>query len=328
MSIPDGYDGANVLDPAALTLAATLAECGSLTAAARRLGLSQPALTKQLHRVEQALGVPLFTRNTRGILPTEYGLALLPRARTIRDQAAQAGEELAQLRGRREGRVAIALSHLATIAFLPGVMQRFRREWPLVQVRIGTPAFPDRFAGLREGAPDFAVVPLPVEPLAAEFQARPLYTSSMAAVVRKGHPLAGARKLAELREAQWVLPTLTSTSAVALRRAFEREGLAAPHCPVSCETLTGIETLVASSELVGLVPLEVHEARAASSGLVRIPLQKIIEGPSLALIRWADGQPTPAARRLAELFVEAAHERARAGSRKRTAMRIHRIDHR
>lgn len=312
MSIPDGYGAPTPLDPAALALAAELAESGSLTAAARRLGLSQPALTKQLHRIEQALGVPLFRRSTRGIEPTEYGLALLPRARTIRAQAAQAAEELAQLRGRREGQVAIALSHLATIAFLPEVLRRFRHEWPQVQVRIGTPAFPDRFAGLREGTPDFAVVPLPAEPLAAEFSARSLYSSTMAAVVRPGHPLAGARTLAELRGAQWLPPSLTSTSAVALRRALDAAGLPPPDCPVTCETLTGLEALVASSELVGVVPLEVHEARAAASGLQRIALTPAIEGPAIALIRWADGQPTPAARRLAELFVEVAHDVAHA----------------
>ena len=211
----------------------------------------------------------------------------------------------------------IALSHLATIAFLPEVMRRFRREWPQVQVRIGTPAFPDRFSGLREGAPDFAVMPLPVEPLAAEYSARPMYASRMAAVVRAGHPLAGARRLAELAEAEWVLPSFTSTSALALRKAFEQQSLPPPRCPVSCETLTGIETLVASSDLVGVVPAEVHEARAPASGLTRIALQVAIEGPSLALIRWADGQPTPAARRLAELFVEAAHAKARNVGRKR-----------
>ena len=310
MSIPDGYDGA-ALDPAALILAATIAEAGSLTAAARQLGLSQPALTKQLHRVEQSLGVPLFTRSTRGISATEYALALLPRARTIRDQAQQAAEELAQLRGSREGRVTIALSHVATLAFLPEVMKRFRREWPLVQVRIGTTAFPDRFAGLREGTPDFAVVPLPAEPLAAEYHARLMYTSSMAVVVRAGHKLERVRRLADLVDAEWVLPSLTSTSAVALRKAFESEGLSPPRCPISCETLTGIETLVTTSDLVGVVPVEVYEARAAASGLRRLPLQAKLEGPSLALIRWADGQPTPAARRLAELFVETAHGKAK-----------------
>ena len=342
MSIPIGYDSgsskkprtANVLpqsassatqplDPAALMLAATIAEAGSLTAAARKLGLSQPALTKQLHRVEQALGVPLFTRSTRGIAATEYALALLPRARTIRDQAVQAGEELAQLRGSREGRVTIALSHVATIAFLPEVMRRFRREWPEVQVCIGTTAFPDQFAGLREGTPDFAVVPLPVEPLSSEYQARPLYTSSMAVVVRAGHKLEGARQLAELIDADWLLPSLTSTSAVALRRAFERQSLSPPRCLISCETLTGIETLVLTSDLVGVVPVEVYEARAAASGLRRLALQTTLEGPSLALIRWADGQPTPAARRLAELFVETAHGKAKKA--KPTAARAARL---
>ena len=89
------------IDPSGLTLLAAIADAGSLSAAARASGLSQPALTKQLRKLEEAAGVALFERGVRGVQPTEYGSALLPRARIIRAQAEQGAEELAQLRGRR-----------------------------------------------------------------------------------------------------------------------------------------------------------------------------------------------------------------------------------
>jgi DNA-binding transcriptional LysR family regulator len=251
----------------------------------------------------------------RGVRPTEYGLALVARARTIRAQTQQALEDVAQMRGRREGHVTIALSHLPTIACLPRVMREFRERWPDVLVRVEPPAFPHRMVGLREGAPDFAVVPLPVEPLGPEFAARPIYTTTVVAVVRTGHRLAKARKLGELVGAEWVLPNLHSMSARAFHSAFERAGLPAPRCRVTCEALTGLESLVGTSELAGVLPLEVHEARAGANGLARIPLDVKIEGPSLAIIRWADAKPTPAAAELAELFARAAHALAR--SRKR-----------
>ena len=118
------------LDPSGLALLAAIADAGSLSAAARAAGLSQPALTKQLRKLEEAAGVALFERGVRGVQPTGYGSALLPRARIIRAQVEQGAEELAQLRGRREGQVRIALSHLATIALLPSVLQAFRLAWP------------------------------------------------------------------------------------------------------------------------------------------------------------------------------------------------------
>jgi len=59
-----------------------VAETGSLSAAARRLGLSQPTLGRQVRAAEAALGTPLFTRAARGLVPTEAGAALIGPART------------------------------------------------------------------------------------------------------------------------------------------------------------------------------------------------------------------------------------------------------
>lgn len=295
-------------DSVALALLADIFDAGSLTAAARDLGTSQPALSKRLQRVEQALGVSVFERRTRGVVPTEYGAALLPRARLIRAQSRQAAEEIAQMRGKREGHITLALSHLAAIALLPRVVPAFRSSWPAVSIAISPPNF--QFAGLREGAPDFAVISLPREHPGGEFATRALYTSRLVAVVRPGHPLAAARSLAALGDAEWILPSPESATAFALERAFKRARLGSPRCPVTCETLTGLESLVLASDLIGMVPLEVHERRSSASGLLRVPLDQAIEGPHVALVRWADARPTPACAALAEMFVTAGHQLA------------------
>ncbi|NML46122.1 LysR family transcriptional regulator [Ramlibacter sp. G-1-2-2] len=304
-------------DPAALVLLAEIADAGSVTEAARRLGVSQPAVSKQLRRLEQALGVTLFERGLRGIQPTEYGHALLPRARAIRTQARQAGEEVQQRRGLREGKLEIALSHFATIALLPRVMPAFRERWPGVQLSIVPPTF--QLGGLREGRPDFAVMSMPAERLGAEYSARPLYATTVAVVLRPGHPLAGAKSLAELREAQWLLPSLESSVTRGLVRAFRQARIGTPQCAMTCQTLTGLETIATHTDLVAAMPLEVHEARASSTGLKRLPLAEPIEGPRVAILRWADAKPTPASADLEEAFVQAAHQMARAGTSRRRA---------
>lgn len=293
----------------ALTLLADIFDAGSLTAAARALGSTQPALSKRLQRLEKALGVAVFERNTRGVVPTSYGAALLPRARAIRAQARQAAEEVAQMRGEREGHITVALSHLATIALLPQVMSEFRRAWPEVRVAITPPTF--QFAGLREGAPDFAVVALPVEHPGKDFVTRPLYNTQIVAVTRSGHALAHTRQIVAMRDAEWVLPSSESSTALALKRAFQRARLGTPRCPVTCETLTGLEALIASTDLVGAMPQEVFERRSRASGLVRVALEQAIEGPRVAIVRWADARPTPAAAAMADLFVAAGHQLAR-----------------
>ena len=298
-----------VPDPTALLLLAEIADAGSVTAAAQRLGVSQPAVSKQLRRLEQSLGVVLFERGLRGIQPTDYGKALLPRARAIRAQAQQAAEEVRQRRGLRGGRLEIALSHFATIALLPRVVPDFRARWPGVQLSIVPPAF--QLGGLREGRPDFAVMSLPSEKLGSEYSARPVYATTVAVVVRQGHPLAGAKSLTELRNAQWLLPSVESSVTRGLARAFRAARLGAPQCAMTCQTLTGLEMLAASTDLVAAMPLEVHQARAAASGLRRVAVPEAIEGPRVAVLRWADARATPASADLEEAFVQAAHKMAR-----------------
>ena len=296
-------------DPAALMLLAEIADAGSLTAAARALGTTQPALSKQLKRLEQQLGVPVFDRSLRGIVPTEYGLVLLPRARAIRAQARQAGEDIAQRKGQREGQLVVALSHFSTIALLPTVIPLFRSLWPRVQLSITPPPF--ALAGLREGAPDFAVMSMPAERLGSEFTARPVYTTTVAVIVRAGHPLANAQHLSDLVGAQWIWPSVRSSVTRGLARAFRQARLPEPTCLTTCETLTGLETLVANTDLVGAVPFEVQRARAQSNGLHTVPLLQTIEGPRVAVLRWADARPTPASADLEEAFVQAARQLAR-----------------
>jgi LysR family transcriptional regulator of abg operon len=301
------------LDPAALALLASLSEAGSLSAAARAAGVTQPALTKQLARLERQLGVPLFVRSIRGVAPTEYGQALLPRARIVRAQLLQATEALAQLRGRREGQVCVALSHLATVLLVPAVLPLFRARWPGVRLRLVPPTFSQLMTGLREGLPDLAVAQLPGEDPGPEFVVRPLIETTLAAVVRPGHALARADALSVLADAkaEWVLPSEDSATGRALREAFRRARLPPPRCTVTCETLTGVEAIVRATDLVAAMPAEVHEARCAASGLLRLPLAPAPRSRTLGLIRWADTLPTPAAADLAELFVAQAHAHAR-----------------
>lgn len=297
----------------ALVLIATIADAGSLTMASRQLGVSQSALTKQLLKIEADTGVSLFSRGVRGVRLTDYGQALIPRARAIREEARRAGETLQQLRGQREGQVVLALSHLPVMVWLPQIIGRFRAQWPAVSLRIMAPAFPLLLSYLREGSLDFAVIASPAEQLGPEYSVHPLYGApTMIAATRKKHPLAGARRLKELATAQWITPSAFSSSSRALRRAYAAARLGEPQCPVHCETLSGLEAIVRSTDLIGTFPRELFALRWPANGLVPLQLEETLESPSIALIRWADAQPTPAAAFLAELFTEAAHASARA----------------
>jgi DNA-binding transcriptional LysR family regulator len=90
-----------------------IAEHGSVHAASRASGQSQPALTKSLHRLEQTLGAPLFDRHARGTRINAFGREFLDHARRIAAEAQRAREAMAQSLGQRHGRVEYGISAAA-----------------------------------------------------------------------------------------------------------------------------------------------------------------------------------------------------------------------
>ena len=113
-----------------------VAETGSLSAAARQLGQSQPTLGRQIRALETALGISLFARQPRGLVPTEARAALLPAARAM----AEAARALAlAAAGRAEdiaGTVRITASRFVSLHLLPGILAGIRRAEPLIQIEL------------------------------------------------------------------------------------------------------------------------------------------------------------------------------------------------
>ena len=111
-----------------------VAESGSLSAAARATGISQPTLGRHIQAIEATLSVPLFTRTAQGQALTEAGQALLPAARAMQVAAA---ELTLTARGRAdgiEGTVRITASRVVSHTVLPPILARLRVEEPGIQV--------------------------------------------------------------------------------------------------------------------------------------------------------------------------------------------------
>ncbi|MGL4239329.1 LysR family transcriptional regulator [Tabrizicola sp.] len=111
-----------------------VAEAGSLSAAARATGISQPTLGRHVQAAEAALEVPLFTRIAQGLVLTDAGQALLPAARAM--QAAAADLALTA-KGRAkgiEGTVRITASRVVSLTILPPILARLRAEEPGIEI--------------------------------------------------------------------------------------------------------------------------------------------------------------------------------------------------
>ena len=102
----------------------TAVQCGSMAKAARRLAISQPAISKSIADLEHTLGVRLLDRGPRGIETTVYGSALIKRALAVFDELRQAVGEIDFIANATGGEVRIGCNESLSAALLPAVIER------------------------------------------------------------------------------------------------------------------------------------------------------------------------------------------------------------
>ena len=113
-----------------------VAETGSLSAAARQLGLSQPTLGRHISELEAQLGLTLFHRQVRGLALTDQALPLLPHARAMRDAAAGMSLTAAGQDSALSGTVRLTASRIVAHYILPQIIAKLRAKEPLIQIEL------------------------------------------------------------------------------------------------------------------------------------------------------------------------------------------------
>jgi len=111
-----------------------VADTGSLSAAARQLGASQPTLGRQIKALETQLSADLFVRQARGLALTDTGAALLAPAKTMRDAMGQIALTAAGQSARLEGTVRITASVMTALYHLPPIIAKIRKEEPEIAI--------------------------------------------------------------------------------------------------------------------------------------------------------------------------------------------------
>ncbi len=130
------------------------ADAGTLTAAAERLHVSQPAATKSLAQLEADLGGALFERAGRKLVLTRMGEALLPRARALLQQAEDLKSEAERWRSGEDGVLSVGAGPSVTYRLLPEAVARFYRAGRTVQLTIRAGAANALLDQVRRGALD------------------------------------------------------------------------------------------------------------------------------------------------------------------------------
>ncbi|MEU0971395.1 LysR family transcriptional regulator [Streptomyces sp. NPDC005917] len=135
-----------------------VAQRGSFTAAAEALGYTQSAVSRQIIATEAAVGAPLFERHARGVRPTQSGEALLRHARHMLAHVEAAELEIAGLRDRIAGRLAIGAYPTAAATLVPRAIARLQKAHPALTVSLWEAGSPAQLRRLRAGRIEMAVV--------------------------------------------------------------------------------------------------------------------------------------------------------------------------
>ncbi len=141
-----------------LTTFLAVLEAGSVSAAARVLHLSQPAVTGQLRRLEAAVGAALFVRSVHGVSPTAAGLQLASYARAVRRTLEEALGAVVGLPEEEEGELVVGASTTIAAHVLPALLARFRTSHPRVALRVDVGNSEHVVRAVREGRAPLGLV--------------------------------------------------------------------------------------------------------------------------------------------------------------------------
>lgn len=235
-------------------------EFGSFTQAARDLGVSQPAISQQMARLEETLRQPLFERQGRSVRLTHAGETLRARAEQIVSMVRDTRREVTD--DGSSGRIVVG--GIPTIApyFLPPLIARYHKRFPQVRIELREDVTERLLRLCQQGEIDVAVMALPIDETGLKVEL--LFDEPLLLAVPNSHPLSARDRIrpADLEDEQFVLLGEEHCLRGDVVRFCQRHAFQ----PVSvnqAQQLTTVEQLVASGFGVSFVPAMAVDAVAA-----------------------------------------------------------------
>jgi DNA-binding transcriptional LysR family regulator len=249
----------------------------SIGLAARKLHISQPALTRSIQRLEREAGGVLFERGSRGVSLTSRGKLLLPYIRAMLAEADRANEQLQSSSGRRHTRISLGVSPNFSLHVTPDIIADFIAEYPDANVRTVSDSGEQLLAMLAGAELDIVITIAWGTTLQMALAKNPDIAREQIAAFSAGvfapanHPLAlrPCVGLAELASQRWGVPHSMSISYV-FRDAFLNEGLQPPQQVINASNAAHMLELSQRLDLLLIIPK--HLAADAVAAGTLIPL--------------------------------------------------------
>jgi len=261
-----------------------VAESKSFSAAANTLHVTQPAISKRIHLLEQQLGVLLFDRINRQVSLTEAGRTLLPHAYAILGAMASARQALADLSGAVKGQLKLIASHHVGLHRLPPVLREYAERYPQVDLDIRFMDSAEAYAAVLKGTAELGIITEVAEPNEAIF-AQTIWQDEMLFVVAPQHPLNKLNQvtLAAICPYPALLPERRVYTTKLVEELFIRAGLTL-RINLSTNYLETIRALISAGYAWGVLP----RSMLRDGGLAVLPVVDMETGAKITLARNLD----------------------------------------
>lgn len=270
-----------------------IAEEGSFMAAALTLKVSQPALTRTVQRVEQALGIKLFSRTTRRLEITSAGQEFIALANRVLNDLRISFDSMREISDEQRGQVIVSAVMSVAYNELPAIVAGYRRSRPRIEMQIREGVHGTVVEDVRSGVADLGLTY--VDDIPDDFSSIALDREAFHVVMPRGHELSAKPRMALAEVAQYAMVSLPNDSQT--RRILDglavAAGLALQHVVTVSQFATLMQCVHAGVGL-SIVPSGAV-AGALRSGLICRPLAQPSVSRTMGVVVLRDRALTPSA---------------------------------
>ena len=266
------------IDPRALQRFLAVCREGSIGGAARRLNVTQPAVSTTILQLEETLGTTLFSRSRTGIVLTSAGEALRRRARALETLLEQAEREVELVQSDAAGPLAIGGTPGALASLVPRAVSAIKELYPAFELQIVEHADDQLSEMLRSGQIELAVVTTGATALPGDLEEEPILSDPFSLIVGPANAhLPGKISLPKLDDARWVLPHVAGAFRRQVEALFVSTRAPLPANVIRCDSLLTTKAIVRQTDYVTILPRDVVASDLSAGTLRAIQIRGAIE---------------------------------------------------
>ncbi|MFC4277188.1 LysR family transcriptional regulator [Achromobacter aloeverae] len=276
-----------------------IADAGSLTAAAEAIAIAQPALSRQMHALEEEMGVPLLQRTARGVRLTQAGVTLYEAAQRMLDEAQRVKRQLAGPSEAGESRVVLGVSPTLSRVLVPGLFERCHRTMDQMRLTVREAFTPELLDMLEKGMVDMAIITSMGASADRPLALHPLVGEPFALATPRSMKMDPIISLAALSRIPLLMTTLHRT---VVERQLRPMGV---HLNIHSEidSVDAIRELVHDGDWCTLMPVSVFKEARSDAGITLTEVSGVQLNRQLMMATRIEAVPSTAVAALREIVL-------------------------